>query len=106
MHARPKFFAKVMGELLFWVGEDKILFGSDYGIWEPKWQVEGFVNWEMPDDSELADYPRLGVAGKKKIMGLNAANLYDIKVPDEFQLPASAGTPGAQEVLGEPVAGA
>ena len=106
MHARPKFFAKVMGELLFWVGEDKMLFGSDYGIWEPKWQVEGFVNWEMPDDSELADYPRLGVAGKKKILGLNAASLYDIKVPDEFQLPASAGTPGAQEVLGEPVAGA
>ena len=42
-------------------------------------------------------------------MGLNAAALYDIKVPDEFQLPAQAGTPGAQEVLGEsqqPVAGA
>jgi len=48
------------------------------------------------------------VAGKKKILGLNAASLYDIKVPDEFQLPASAGTPGAQEVLGQeqPVAGA
>ena len=30
MHARPRFFAKVMGELLFWVGEDKMLFGSDY----------------------------------------------------------------------------
>src|SRR5215475_9952799 len=24
MHARPRFFAKVMGELLFWVGEDKM----------------------------------------------------------------------------------
>ena len=109
MHARPKFFAKVMGELLFWVGEDKMLFGSDYAIWEPKWQVEGFVNWEMPDREQFSDYPRLGVAGKKKILGLNAAALYDIKVPDEFQLPAQAGTPGAQEVLGEsqqPVAGA
>ena len=108
MHARPKFFAKVMGELLFWVGEDKMLFGSDYAIWEPKWQVEGFVAWEMPDREEFADYPRLGTAGKKKIMGLNAAKLYDIKVPDEFQLPAEAGTPGAQEVLGQehPVAGA
>ena len=30
MHARPRFFAKVMGELLFWVGEDKMLFGADY----------------------------------------------------------------------------
>ena len=45
MHARPRFFAKVMGELLFWVGEDKMLFGSDYAIWEPKWQVEGFIDW-------------------------------------------------------------
>ena len=54
MHARPRFFAKVMGELLFWVGEDKMLFGSDYAIWEPKWQIEGFVDWELPDDDELA----------------------------------------------------
>jgi len=36
MHARPKFFAKVMGELLFWVGEDKMLYGGDYNIWTPK----------------------------------------------------------------------
>ncbi len=110
MHARPNFFAKVMGELLFWVGEDKMTFGSDYGIWEPKWQVEGFVDWEMPDREEFADFPRLGVAGKKKILGLNAAALYGIEVPAEYQLPAEAGTPGAHEVLGEgspqPVAGA
>ena len=44
MHARPRFFKRVMGELLFWVGEDKMLFGSDYAIWEPRWQVEGFVD--------------------------------------------------------------
>ena len=60
MHARPKFFAKVMGELLFWVGEDKMTFGSDYGIWEPKWQVEGFVDWDCPSD-EFSDYPRLTI---------------------------------------------
>jgi predicted TIM-barrel fold metal-dependent hydrolase len=85
MHARPKFFAKVMGELLFWVGEDKMTFGSDYSIWEPKWQVEGFVEWDYPSD-EYSDYPRLGVEGKKKILGLNAAKLYDIDVPAEFQI--------------------
>jgi predicted TIM-barrel fold metal-dependent hydrolase len=96
MHARPRFFAKVMGELLFWVGEDKMTFGSDYGIWEPKWQIEGFVDWDYPDD-EFSDYPRLGVAGKKKILGLNAARLYGIEVPKECQLPESAGTPAAQD---------
>ena len=96
MHARPKFFAKVMGELLFWVGEDKMTFGSDYGIWEPKWQIEGFVDWDYPSD-EFSDYPRLGTAGKKKILGLNAAKLYGIEVPAEFQLPAEAGTPAAED---------
>jgi uncharacterized protein len=102
MHARPNFFAKCMGELLFWVGEDKMLFGSDYGIWEPKWQVEGFVDWEMPNSEEFADFPRLGTDGKKKILGLNAAKLYDIDVPPEYQL-KNGGTPGAHEVLaGEP----
>ena len=92
MHARPRFFAKVMGELLFWVGEDKMLFGSDYAIWEPKWQVEGFVDWEMPDDDEFSDYPRLGVEGKKKILGLNAAKLYGVEVPRSSSCPAEAGT--------------
>jgi predicted TIM-barrel fold metal-dependent hydrolase len=97
MHARPRFFNKVMGELLFWVGEDKLLFGSDYGIWEPKWQVEGFIGWRMPDDPEYSDYPRLTPQGKKKIMGLNAAKLYGLAVPDQFRLPAEAGTPAATE---------
>ena len=35
------------------------------------------------------------------MLGLNAAKLYDIKVPGEFELPPEAGTPGAPEVLGE-----
>ena len=56
MYARPRFFNKVMGELLFWVGEDKMLFGIDYAIWEPKWQVEGFIDWDYPD-------PTRGVLG-------------------------------------------
>jgi predicted TIM-barrel fold metal-dependent hydrolase len=97
MHARPNFFAKVMGELLFWVGEDKMLFGSDYAIWEPKWQVEGFVDWEMPDRPEYADFPRLGVEGKKKILGLNAAKLYDVEVPEELRIPVPAQEPAKAE---------
>jgi uncharacterized protein len=95
MNARPRFFAKVMGELLFWLGEEKLLFGSDYAIWEPKWQVEGFVDWEMPDDEAYADYPRLGVEGKKKIMGLNAAKLYGIDVPADAQADGKPADPAA-----------
>ncbi|MEP7091737.1 MAG: amidohydrolase family protein, partial [Nocardioidaceae bacterium] len=91
----PKFFAKVMGELLFWVGEDKMTFGSDYNIWEPKWQIEGFVDWDYPDDT-YSDYPRVNVDTKKKILGLNAAKLYGIDVPAELQL-AGDGEPAAQD---------
>jgi uncharacterized protein len=107
MHARPNAFARFMGELLFWVGEDRMTFGSDYSIWTPKWQVEGFVDWEMPDDEAFADYPRLTTAGKKKILGINAAKLYGIEVPPECQLPTTAGEtlqPG-QELV-EDIAGA
>ena len=97
MHSRPRFFAKVMGELLFWLGEDKLLFGSDYAIWEPKWQVEGFVDWTYPEGEEFSEYPELSAAGKKKILGLNAAELYGIEVPVEFRVPAQAGAPAAAE---------
>ncbi len=95
MHARPRFFSKVMGELLFWVGEDKMLFGSDYAIWEPKWQIEGFVDWDYPDD-QFSDYPAVTTTAKKKMLGLNAAKLYGIDVPAEFRLPAEAGEPAAR----------
>jgi len=87
MHSRPRFFAKVMGELLFWVGEDKMIWASDYAIWHPKWQVEMFVDWDYPEGHEYDDFPRLSTEGKKKIIGLNAARLYDIEVPAELKLP-------------------
>jgi uncharacterized protein len=96
MHARPMFFARVMGELLFWVGEDKMTFGSDYAIWEPKWQIDGFIDWNYPGDAQFSDYPAVTTATKKKILGLNAAKLYGIEVPEELRLPAEEGAPAAQ----------
>ena len=39
----------------------------------------------------------LGTDGKKKIMGLNAAKLYGVEVPQELQLPPEeAGEPAAR----------
>ncbi len=96
MHARPRFFAKCMGELLFWVGEDKMMFGSDYAIWEPKWQVEGLVDWDYPDET-FYDFPRWTTEAKKKVLGLNAAKLYGIDVPAEFQLRADTSAPASED---------
>ncbi|MCW3064101.1 MAG: amidohydrolase 2 [Solirubrobacterales bacterium] len=82
IHTRPRYFAQVIGELLYWIGEDRITFGSDYAIWQPKWLVEKFVDFQIPDDMQS----ELGVLTtdiKKKILGLNIAALYDLDVPAE-----------------------
>ena len=51
LHPRPAaLFRRGMAELLFWLGPDQILFGSDYAIWTPKWLVEKFVAFEIPED--------------------------------------------------------
>ena len=80
MHARPRYFAEVIAELLFWVGEDKLTFASDYAIWTPKWLVEKFWAFELPDDIKQERGVDLTPEVKKKILGLNAARLYDIDV--------------------------
>ena len=91
MHARPRFFAKVMGELLFWVGEDKMLFASDYASGSPSGRSRA-SSTGIPG-REYSDYPAFTTTSKKKILGLNAARLYGIEVPPELRL-AEAGRPG------------
>ncbi len=91
IHSRPRYFARIMGELLYWIGEDRITFASDYAIWTPRWLVERFVDFRMPED--MTEYPALTTRVKKKVLGLNAARLYDIAVPPELDLSAPASGP-------------
>ena len=79
IHPKPHYFATVMAELLFWLGEDRLMFASDYALWHPKWLVEKFVDFELPEQvSSDAGGVQLTVEGKKKILGLNACKLYGI----------------------------
>ena len=80
IHSRPDYFANVMSELLFWLGEDRLLYGSDYGIWTPRWLVEKFMAYELPEQTQKDKGVSLTLQAKKKILGLNAARLYDIDV--------------------------
>ncbi|HKH10773.1 MAG TPA: amidohydrolase family protein [Rubrobacter sp.] len=86
IHAKPRYFAQIIGELLYWLGEDRLLFSSDYALWQPKWLVEMFADFEYPADPEFDDYAEITPDVKRKILGLNAAKLYDIQVPEELQL--------------------
>ena len=80
IHTRPRYFAEVIAELLFWIGPEKILFGSDYAIWTPKWLVEKFWAMELPEDIKKERGVDLTPEIKEKILGLNAARLYGIDV--------------------------
>jgi predicted TIM-barrel fold metal-dependent hydrolase len=98
IHSRPKYFGQVVGELLYWIGEDRILFASDYAIWQPKWLVEKFVDFQMPEDMQ-SELGTISTDQKKKILGLNAAALYDIPVPEGMQV----GEPATVAIGSEPV---
>jgi predicted TIM-barrel fold metal-dependent hydrolase len=87
IHSRPRQFAQWLGELLFWVGADKLTFSSDYALWQPKWLVEMFVDFQMPEDM-VSEYGELTPDIKRKILGLNLAGLYNIEVPAEVMKPA------------------
>jgi predicted TIM-barrel fold metal-dependent hydrolase len=77
---QPKYFAHVISQLLMWLGEDKILYGSDYGIWTPDWLIEDLMAFELPQDITQETGAKLTLQAKKKILGLNAARLYDIDI--------------------------
>jgi uncharacterized protein len=85
IYTRPRYFARVLGELLYWLGADRILFASDYAIWHPKWIVEAFVDFEMPEDM-VSEFGELTTDIKRKVLGVNAARLYDIEVPEEMDV--------------------
>ena len=83
IHCRPKLFAEMMVELLFYLGPDRLIFGTDYGITSPKWIVEKFMDFQFTDELAREAGTQLTLEVKRKILGLNAARLYGLEVPDE-----------------------
>ena len=88
---RPRYFAEVMANLLFWIGPDKMLFGSDYALWEPKWLVEKLWAFQMPEDLKAEFGVDMTEENKRKILGLNAARLYGIN-PEEHMAKVKGDT--------------
>jgi predicted TIM-barrel fold metal-dependent hydrolase len=75
----PRQFAELMGKLLFWAGEDKIVYGSEAPIFHPQWALEAFWDFQLPQD--LVDgygYPQLTEQAKRKILGENLLRLHGI----------------------------
>lgn len=77
---RPRYFGEIMANLLSWLGPDRILFGSDYALWSPRWIIEDFMAYELPADIKQEYGVDLTLDIKRKILGENAARLYSIDI--------------------------
>src|SRR3569833_2770647 len=77
----PRMFAEIIGKLLFWCGEDKIVYGSEAPIFHPQWALQAFKDFSIPQD--LCDgygYPQLTDQAKRKILGENLLRLHGMDV--------------------------
>lgn len=74
----------IFGKLLKYIGEDNIVWGTD-AIWggSPQGLIEGFVRFRMNAAiAEQYGYPDLTDERKAKILGLNAARIYEVDVAE------------------------
>ena len=81
----PTVCAHILGQLLKFMGDERIVFGSD-SVWygSPQWQIEALWRFEIPDAlREQYGYPQLTKAAKRKILGLNSARLYRLPSASE-----------------------
>ena len=87
----PRQFAEWLGKLMFWCGEDKIIYGSEAPIFHPKWALDAFWNFELPQDLvEGYGYPQLTEQAKRKILGENLLRLSGMDVEETRQRLANA----------------
>jgi predicted TIM-barrel fold metal-dependent hydrolase len=78
---QPRVFAEMLGKMMWWCGEDKIIYGGEAPIWHPQWALEAFWDFELPEDIVTErGYPQLTEQAKRKILGGNLARLHGIDV--------------------------
>ena len=79
--------AHIMGQLMKFMGEDRIVFGSD-SVWygSPQWQIEALWRFQIPEALRENTATRSSPSeAKRKILGLNSARLYKVPVGGEHE---------------------
>jgi uncharacterized protein len=83
----PTVAAHIMGQLMKFMGPDRIVFGSD-SVWygSPQWQIDALWRFQIPEElRKKYGYPELTQDAKRKILGLNSAKLYGIGTSGNLQ---------------------
>jgi len=76
----PTVFAHLIGQQLYYMGSQNIMFGSD-SMWYggPQWQIEALWRFQIPEQiQEQWNYPAITEQDKRNILGLNSARLYGL----------------------------
>jgi hypothetical protein len=83
----PTVAAHIMGQLMKFMGPDRIVFGSD-SVWygSPQWQIDAMWRFQIPEElRKKYGYPELTEEAKRKILGLNSARLYGLDTSGNLQ---------------------
>jgi hypothetical protein len=91
----PTVAAHIMGQLMKFMGPDRIVFGSD-SVWygSPQWQIDALWRFQIPEDlRKKYGYPEITERDKRKILGLNSAKLYGITEVSAKDLPKYKAVP-------------
>ena len=83
----PTVAAHLMGQLMKFMGPDRIVFGSD-SVWygSPQWQIDALWRFQIPEDlRKKYGYPELTEDAKRKILGLNSGKLYGVNPKQQFK---------------------
>jgi uncharacterized protein len=79
----PRLFAEILGTLLFWCGEDKIIYGSEAPLFHPQWALRAFMDFSIPEDLSAGyGYPQLTDQAKRKILGENLLRLHGMDLDE------------------------
>lgn len=80
----PNICGHLLGQIIRAFGVDHVLFGTDSIWWgSPQWQIEAFRRFQIPEAlQERYGYAPLTEEDKAKILGLNAARLFNVD-PEE-----------------------
>jgi uncharacterized protein len=83
MFTAPRRFAEVLGNLMYWGGEDRILWAAGAMFVHPQPVLEAFLGFEMPEDLvEGYGYPPLTEQAKRKMLGENYCRLHGLDVDE------------------------
>jgi predicted TIM-barrel fold metal-dependent hydrolase len=80
----PTVWAHLIGQLLYYMGDDHIVFGSD-SLWYggPQWQIDALWRFQIPEKLRRTwGYPELDERAKRNILGLNSARLYGMRADE------------------------